>query len=69
LRPNHRPRLPEGHIPKKPKLNRYLTRWSVRSAKPIWTRGPKLWKVPMPVGHPLLKDNVKYTHKPLNFNH
>uniref|UniRef100_A0A8C0F0U8 Large ribosomal subunit protein mL66 n=1 Tax=Bubo bubo TaxID=30461 RepID=A0A8C0F0U8_BUBBB len=69
LLPNHRPPLPEGHIPKKPKLNRYLTRWSVRSAKPIWKRGPKWCKIPMPVGHPLLKDNVKYTHKPLYLNH
>ncbi|KFV94808.1 PREDICTED: 28S ribosomal protein S18a, mitochondrial, partial [Fulmarus glacialis] len=69
LLPNHRPPLPEGHIPKKPKLNRYLTRWSIRSAKPIWKRGPKWCKKPMPVGHPLLKDNVKYTHKPLYLNH
>ncbi|XP_076190445.1 large ribosomal subunit protein mL66 isoform X1 [Aptenodytes patagonicus] len=110
LLPNHRPPLPEGHIPKKPTLNReippgflsrfiqtthlcswslgilavdqdptvfkgasraprYLTRWSVRAAKPIWRRGPKWCKKPMPVGHPLLKDNVKYTHKPLYLNH
>uniref|UniRef100_A0A8B9NEL8 Large ribosomal subunit protein mL66 n=1 Tax=Accipiter nisus TaxID=211598 RepID=A0A8B9NEL8_9AVES len=69
LLPNHRPPLPEGHIPKKPKLNRYLTRWSIRSAKPIWRRGPKWCKKTMPVGHPLLKDNVKYTHKPLYLNH
>ncbi|NXX52165.1 RT18A protein, partial [Scopus umbretta] len=69
LLPNHRPPLPEGHIPKKPQLNRYLTRWSVRSAKPIWRRGPKWCKKTMPVGHPLLKDNVKYTHKPLYLNH
>ncbi|NWX49004.1 RT18A protein, partial [Steatornis caripensis] len=69
LLPNHRPPLPEGHIPKKPKLNRYLTRWSIRSAKPIWKRGPKWCKKPFPVGHPLLKDNVKYTHKPLCLNH
>ncbi|XP_075605069.1 large ribosomal subunit protein mL66 isoform X2 [Balearica regulorum gibbericeps] len=69
LLPNHRPQLPEGHIPKKPKLNRYLTRWSVKSARPIWSRGPKWCKKPMPVGHPLLKDNVKYTQKPLSLNH
>ncbi|XP_068795587.1 large ribosomal subunit protein mL66 isoform X3 [Struthio camelus] len=69
LLPNHRPLLPEGHVPKKPKLNRYLTRWSVRSAKPIWKRGPKWCKIPMPVGHPILKDNVKYTHKPIYLNH
>uniref|UniRef100_A0A8V0ZAJ8 Large ribosomal subunit protein mL66 n=2 Tax=Gallus gallus TaxID=9031 RepID=A0A8V0ZAJ8_CHICK len=69
LLPNHRPLLPEGHVPRKPKLNRYLTRWSVRSAKPIWKRGPKWCRVPMPVGHLLLKDNVKYIHKPLYYNH
>ncbi|KAI1240673.1 hypothetical protein IHE44_0009109 [Lamprotornis superbus] len=70
LLPNHRPPLPEGHIPKKPKLNRnklesekqlsttgYLTRWPIRSAKPIWKRGPKWCKKPYAVGHPLLKDN------------
>lgn len=50
-------------------FDRYLTRWSIRSAKPIWRRGPKWCKKPMPVGHPLLKDNVKYTHKPLYLNH
>ncbi|XP_050172916.1 39S ribosomal protein S18a, mitochondrial [Myiozetetes cayanensis] len=69
LLPNHRPPLPEGHIPKRPKLNRYLTRWSIRSAKPIWKRGPKWCKKPFPVGHPLLKDNVKYTQKPIYLNH
>ncbi|XP_030354643.1 39S ribosomal protein S18a, mitochondrial isoform X2 [Strigops habroptila] len=69
LLPNHRPPLPEGHVPKKPKLNRYLTRWSIRSAKPIWRRGPKWCKKPFPVGHPLLKDNVTYTQKPLYLNH
>ncbi|KAF2978448.1 hypothetical protein EK904_004408 [Melospiza melodia maxima] len=69
LLPNHRPPLPEGHVPKKPKLNRYLTRWPVRSAKPIWKRGPKWCKKPYPVGHPLLKDNIKYTQKPLCLNH
>lgn len=50
-------------------FDRYLTRWSVKSAKPIWRRGPKWCKKPLPVGHPLLKDNVKYTHKLLCFNH
>ncbi|NXG68964.1 RT18A protein, partial [Baryphthengus martii] len=69
LLPNHRPPLPEGHISKKPKLNRYLTRWSIKSAKPIWKRGPKWCKKPMPVGHPLLKDNVTYTRSPLRLNH
>ncbi|NXU70555.1 RT18A protein, partial [Oreotrochilus melanogaster] len=69
LLPDHRPPLPEGHISKKPKLNRYLTRWSIKSAKPIWRRGPKWCKKTMPVGHPILQDNVKYTHKPLYLNH
>lgn len=50
-------------------FDRYLTRWPVRSAKPIWKRGPKWCKKPFPVGHPLLKDNVKYTQKPLCLNH
>lgn len=50
-------------------FNRYLTRWSIRSAKPIWKRGPKWCKKPFPVGHPLLKDNVTYTQKLLYLNH
>uniref|UniRef100_A0A4W2HDF0 Large ribosomal subunit protein mL66 n=1 Tax=Bos indicus x Bos taurus TaxID=30522 RepID=A0A4W2HDF0_BOBOX len=40
LLPNHRPKLPEGFVPKtKPRLNRYLTRWSPRSVKPIYNKG------------------------------
>jgi len=50
-------------------FDRYLTRWSIRSAKPIWKRGPKWCKKTMPVGHPLLKDNVLYAQKPLCLNH
>lgn len=50
-------------------FDRYLTRWPIKSAKPIWKRGPKWCKKPFPVGHPLLKDNVKYTQKPLCLNH
>ncbi|CAM5134638.1 unnamed protein product [Natator depressus] len=69
LLPNHRPLLPEGHVSKKPKLNRYLTRWSVRSAKPIWKRGPKWCRVPFRVGHPLLMDNINYGQKPVYLNH
>uniref|UniRef100_A0A8C8VF53 Large ribosomal subunit protein mL66 n=1 Tax=Pelusios castaneus TaxID=367368 RepID=A0A8C8VF53_9SAUR len=69
LLPNHRPPLPEGHVSKKPKFNRYLTRWSVTSAKPIWKRGPKWGKIPYPVGHPLLNDNITYVKKPLYLNH
>uniref|UniRef100_A0A9L0R3M5 Large ribosomal subunit protein mL66 n=1 Tax=Equus caballus TaxID=9796 RepID=A0A9L0R3M5_HORSE len=46
LLPNHRPRLPEGFIPKsKPQLNRYLTRWSPRSVKPIYNKGHRWNKV------------------------
>ena len=50
-------------------FDRYLTHWSVRSAELIWKRGPKWCKKPLPVGHPLLKDNVKHTHEPLCLNH
>uniref|UniRef100_A0AAA9S1F2 Large ribosomal subunit protein mL66 n=1 Tax=Bos taurus TaxID=9913 RepID=A0AAA9S1F2_BOVIN len=40
LLPNHRPKLPEGFVPKtRPRLNRYLTRWSPRSVKPIYNKG------------------------------
>ncbi|KAM9001683.1 39S ribosomal protein S18a, mitochondrial isoform X1 [Sarcophilus harrisii] len=70
LLPNHRPKLPEGFVPKKkPQLNRYLTRWAPRSVKPILKKGPKWNKVRMPVGSPLLKDNVNYTNKPLVMYH
>ncbi|XP_071995891.1 large ribosomal subunit protein mL66 [Engystomops pustulosus] len=68
LFPNHRPKLPEGFTPK-PKfhLNRYLTRWSVSSTKPILRKGLKWCKVKMPVGDPIMKDNVCYGRKPLVF--
>ncbi|XP_054577928.1 39S ribosomal protein S18a, mitochondrial isoform X3 [Eptesicus fuscus] len=66
LLPNHRPRLPEGFVPKKkPQLNRYLTRWSRRSVKPIYNKGHRWNKVRMAVGSPLLKDNVRYSRRPL----
>uniref|UniRef100_A0A9L0R1G0 Large ribosomal subunit protein mL66 n=1 Tax=Equus caballus TaxID=9796 RepID=A0A9L0R1G0_HORSE len=70
LLPNHRPRLPEGFIPKsKPQLNRYLTRWSPRSVKPIYNKGHRWNKVRMAVGSPLLKDNVSYSRRPLVLYH
>uniref|UniRef100_A0A8D0H206 Large ribosomal subunit protein mL66 n=1 Tax=Sphenodon punctatus TaxID=8508 RepID=A0A8D0H206_SPHPU len=71
LLPNHRPPLPEGHVPKKPKpqLNRYLTRFSIKSVKPIWKKGQRWNKVPMPVGHPALRDNINYGMKPFAFYH
>ncbi|KAJ8270532.1 hypothetical protein GJAV_G00116010 [Gymnothorax javanicus] len=71
LLPDHKPPLPEGHAQKrlKPQLNRYLTRWSIDSVKPIWKKGPKWRKVRMPVGHPALQDNVQYGKKPWHVNH
>nr|XP_025746205.1 39S ribosomal protein S18a, mitochondrial isoform X2 [Callorhinus ursinus] len=70
LFPNHRPQLPEGFVPKsKPQLNRYLTRWSPRSVKPIYNKGHRWNKVRMAVGSPLLKDNVSYSRKPLMLYH
>ncbi|XP_061480793.1 large ribosomal subunit protein mL66 [Rhineura floridana] len=71
LLPNHRPKLPEGFVPKnmKPKLNRYLTRYSITSVRPIWNKGHKWCKVPMPISHPVLRDNVNYGTKPYRFNH
>ncbi|XP_029448725.1 39S ribosomal protein S18a, mitochondrial [Rhinatrema bivittatum] len=70
LLPNHRPVLPEGHKPKeKPQLNRYLTRWSVGSVKPIWKKGMKWCKVRMPVGDPILKNNIRYGKKPIYLKH
>lgn len=71
LLPDHKPKLPEGHVPKRPKpqLNRYLTRWSTDSVKPIWKTGLKWCKKRMPVGHPALKDNVRYGVKPLYIKH
>ncbi|XP_071335093.1 large ribosomal subunit protein mL66 [Trachinotus anak] len=71
LLPDHRPKLPEGHVPKRPKpqLNRYLTRWSINSVKPIYKTGLKWCKKRMLVGHPALKDNVRYSVKPLYVKH
>ncbi|XP_057679080.1 39S ribosomal protein S18a, mitochondrial [Corythoichthys intestinalis] len=71
LLPDHKPKLPEGHILKrdKPQLNRYLTRWSIKSVKPIYKRGLKWCKKRMPIGSPLLKDNIRYGPKPLYLNH
>ncbi|XP_012724294.2 39S ribosomal protein S18a, mitochondrial [Fundulus heteroclitus] len=67
LLPDHKPKLPEGHVPKKPKpqLNRYLTRWSIDSVKPIYKKGLKWCKKRMDVGHPALRNNVRYGVKPL----
>ncbi|XP_029966719.1 large ribosomal subunit protein mL66 [Salarias fasciatus] len=71
LLPDHRPKLPEGHVPKKPKpqLNRYLTRWSIKSVKPIYKKGLKWCKKRMDVGDPALKNNVRYGVKPMSFKH
>ncbi|NP_001290649.1 39S ribosomal protein S18a, mitochondrial isoform X1 [Esox lucius] len=71
LLPKHKPPLPEGHIPKKPKpqLNRYLTRWSIDSVKPIYRTGLKWCKKRISVGHPALKDNVQYGKKILYLKH
>ncbi|XP_015276970.1 PREDICTED: 28S ribosomal protein S18a, mitochondrial [Gekko japonicus] len=68
LLPNHKPPLPEGVLPRK-KLNRYLTRFSDVSVKPIWNKGHKWCKVPMPISHPILKDNIYYGRNPPRFNH
>ncbi|XP_051792624.1 39S ribosomal protein S18a, mitochondrial [Acanthochromis polyacanthus] len=71
LLPDHKPKLPEGHVPKRPKqqLNRYLTRFAVDTVKPIYKRGLKWCKKRMAVGHPVLKDNVRYGKKPLYTKH
>ncbi|XP_053743453.1 39S ribosomal protein S18a, mitochondrial [Synchiropus splendidus] len=71
LLPDHKPKLPEGHVPKKPKqqLNRYLTRWSIDSVKPIYKKGLKWCKKRMDVGHPALKNNIRYGLKPLYMKH
>ncbi|KAE8286956.1 28S ribosomal protein S18a, mitochondrial [Larimichthys crocea] len=71
LLPDHKPKLPEGHVSKKPKpqLNRYLTRWSIDSVKPIYKTGLKWCKKRMAVGHPALKNNVRYGVKPLYLKH
>ncbi|XP_020640740.1 large ribosomal subunit protein mL66 [Pogona vitticeps] len=70
LLPNHRPKLPEGFVPKyKTKFNRYLTRYSIRSVDPIYNKGRKWCRVGMPVSHPALKDNIYYGSKPPLFYH
>ncbi|XP_037009883.2 39S ribosomal protein S18a, mitochondrial [Artibeus jamaicensis] len=70
LFPNHKPPLPEGFVPKrKLQLNRYLTRWSPSSVKPIYNKGHRWNKVRMAVGSPLLKDNVRYSRRPLVLYH
>ncbi|XP_020494503.1 39S ribosomal protein S18a, mitochondrial [Labrus bergylta] len=71
LLPDHKPKLPEDHVPKRPKpqLNRYLTRWSIDSVKPIYKTGLKWCKRRMAVGHPALKNNVRYGVKPLYMKH
>uniref|UniRef100_UPI0037E70026 large ribosomal subunit protein mL66 n=1 Tax=Semicossyphus pulcher TaxID=241346 RepID=UPI0037E70026 len=71
LLPDQKPKLPEGHVPKKPKqqLNRYLTRWSIDTVKPIYKTGLKWCKKRMAVGHPALKNNVRYSAKPLYIKH
>ncbi|XP_023286066.1 39S ribosomal protein S18a, mitochondrial isoform X2 [Seriola lalandi dorsalis] len=71
LLPDHKPKLPEGHVPKRPKpqLNRYLTRWSITSVKPIYKTGLKWCKKRMSVGDPVLKNNVRYGVKSLYMKH
>ncbi|XP_034018389.1 39S ribosomal protein S18a, mitochondrial [Thalassophryne amazonica] len=71
LLPDHKPKLPEGHVLKrnKPVLHRYLTRWAVGSVKPIYKKGLKWCKKRMDVGDPALKDNVRYGIKPLYMRH
>lgn len=50
-------------------LHRYLTRWSIDSVKPIYKRGLKWCKKRISVGHPALKNNVRYGVKPLYLKH
>lgn len=71
LLPDHKPKLPEGHIPQnpKPQLNRYLTRWSIDSVKPIFRTGLKWCKKRMSVGHPALRNNICYGKKPMYIKH
>ncbi|KAG7220769.1 hypothetical protein INR49_032012, partial [Caranx melampygus] len=47
----------------------YLTRWSTNSVTPIYKTGLKWCKKRMSVGHPALKDNVRYSVKPLYTKH
>ncbi|KAK0141491.1 28S ribosomal protein S18a, mitochondrial [Merluccius polli] len=71
LLPDHKPKLPADHVPRKPKpqLNRYLTRWSIDSVKPIYKTGLKWCKRRMAVGDPVLKNNVRYGVKPCYLKH
>lgn len=50
-------------------LNRYLTRWSIDTVKPIYKTGLKHCKKRMAVGHPALRNNVRYGVKPLYLKH
>lgn len=50
-------------------LYRYLTRWSIDTAKPIYRSGLKWCKKRMVVGNRLLQDNVRYGVKHLNIRH
>ncbi|GCB60079.1 hypothetical protein scyTo_0014105 [Scyliorhinus torazame] len=50
-------------------LGRYLTRWSIDTVKPIWKKGLKWCKVRMPVGDPILKNNIVYGKKPCYLKH
>ncbi|CAL8316676.1 unnamed protein product [Merluccius merluccius] len=71
LLPDHKPKLPADHVPRKPRpqLNRYLTRWSLDSVKPIYKTGLKWCKRRMAVGDPVLKNNVRYGIKPYYLKH
>ncbi|KAG7275614.1 hypothetical protein CRUP_021941 [Coryphaenoides rupestris] len=71
LLPDHKPKLPADHVPKKskPRFDSYLTRWSIDTVKPIWRSGLRWCKKRMPVGDPITKDNVRYGFKPLYFRH
>ncbi|KAJ8274728.1 hypothetical protein COCON_G00093530 [Conger conger] len=71
LLPDHKPPLPDGHTSKRTQqpLNRYLTRWSINTVKPILKKGLKWCKVRMPVGHPALENNVNYGKKPYYLKH
>uniref|UniRef100_A0A8C4QG82 Uncharacterized protein n=1 Tax=Eptatretus burgeri TaxID=7764 RepID=A0A8C4QG82_EPTBU len=58
------PKSSKDRVPKaKMLLNRYLTRWDPKSVKPIYKRGPRWRRKPLPVGDPLLKDNITYVLK------
>uniref|UniRef100_UPI00358EB165 large ribosomal subunit protein mL66 isoform X2 n=1 Tax=Myxine glutinosa TaxID=7769 RepID=UPI00358EB165 len=64
LLPDHKPESSKDSVPKaKTLLNRYLTRWDPKSVKPIYKRGPRWRRKPLPVGDPLLADNIKYVPK------